>query len=187
MDTGTITPLLKRLEKSGYVTRRGDVHDERKVMVELTLAGVALQGASQLCLARSNRRGRSLTSRRRKSARRLRRWDGQRYSRTVEARKRPLLHRRTNLSCLTRPFSQHHPVRPATMITCLPQSGRSPNHHAQGSVIRLGQRPGPTAAGRSRRLYRPGRTTASSQTRPTKSNIAMSAFRHSPAWPKWPI
>lgn len=43
MDTGTITPLLKRLEKSGYVTRRRDVQDERKVMVELTSAGLALQ------------------------------------------------------------------------------------------------------------------------------------------------
>jgi DNA-binding MarR family transcriptional regulator len=45
MDTGTITPLLKRLEKSGYVTRRRNVHDERKVVVELTPAGAALQGA----------------------------------------------------------------------------------------------------------------------------------------------
>jgi DNA-binding MarR family transcriptional regulator len=43
MDTGTITPLLKRLEKSGLVTRQREARDERKVAVEVTPAGAALR------------------------------------------------------------------------------------------------------------------------------------------------
>ena len=39
MDTGTITPLLKRLEHAGFVTRRRDTKDERRVFVDLTSAG----------------------------------------------------------------------------------------------------------------------------------------------------
>lgn len=45
MDTGTITPLLKRLEHSGFVTRQRDARDERRVMVDLTPAGAALRDA----------------------------------------------------------------------------------------------------------------------------------------------
>lgn len=44
MDTGTITPLLKRLEKAELVTRRRDAEDERRVLVDLTAAGCALRG-----------------------------------------------------------------------------------------------------------------------------------------------
>lgn len=43
METGTITPILKRLETSGKVTRVRDVEDERRVLVNLTAAGEALQ------------------------------------------------------------------------------------------------------------------------------------------------
>jgi DNA-binding MarR family transcriptional regulator len=43
MDTGTITPLLKRLEVSGLVTRQRDVKDERRVSVTLTQAGEDLR------------------------------------------------------------------------------------------------------------------------------------------------
>lgn len=39
MDTGTITPLLKRLETSGFVTRNRDPNDERRVLVDLTTRG----------------------------------------------------------------------------------------------------------------------------------------------------
>ncbi len=35
MDTGTITPLLKRMEKAGFITRRRDPADERRVFVDL--------------------------------------------------------------------------------------------------------------------------------------------------------
>jgi DNA-binding MarR family transcriptional regulator len=43
MDTGTITPLLKRLEVSGMVTRTRDRNDERRVQIALTIAGEALR------------------------------------------------------------------------------------------------------------------------------------------------
>lgn len=43
MDTGTITPLVKRLETAGLVTRRRDREDERRVLVDLTAAGRALE------------------------------------------------------------------------------------------------------------------------------------------------
>ncbi|MHC8306230.1 MarR family winged helix-turn-helix transcriptional regulator [Pseudomonas sp. PB3P13] len=43
MDTGTITPLLKRLELGGFVTRARDPRDERRVLVDLTSHGRALE------------------------------------------------------------------------------------------------------------------------------------------------
>ena len=43
LDSGTLTPLLKRLEAAGFVTRRRDTQDERKVQIDLTDAGRALQ------------------------------------------------------------------------------------------------------------------------------------------------
>ena len=43
MDTGTITPLLKRLEASGKVIRRRDPQDERRVLITLTADGEQLR------------------------------------------------------------------------------------------------------------------------------------------------
>ncbi|HEX5365505.1 MAG TPA: MarR family transcriptional regulator [Acidimicrobiales bacterium] len=43
MDTGTLTPLLKRLESAGLVTRRRDPRDERRVLVGVTDEGLALR------------------------------------------------------------------------------------------------------------------------------------------------
>lgn len=43
MDTGTITPLLKRLEVAAMVTRTRDRNDERRVLVALTDTGEALR------------------------------------------------------------------------------------------------------------------------------------------------
>jgi MarR family transcriptional regulator, organic hydroperoxide resistance regulator len=43
LDSGTLTPLLKRLESSGLVQRRRDSADERRVLVQLTPAGRALK------------------------------------------------------------------------------------------------------------------------------------------------
>ena len=43
MDTGTITPLLKRLEGCGMVTRRRDPADERRVLVNLTPTGESIR------------------------------------------------------------------------------------------------------------------------------------------------
>jgi len=42
LDSGTLTPLLKRLEANGLVTRRRSEADERRVVVALTEAGKAL-------------------------------------------------------------------------------------------------------------------------------------------------
>jgi DNA-binding MarR family transcriptional regulator len=46
LDSGTLTPLLKRLESAGLVSRSRDDSDERKVHVALTPAGAALRGAA---------------------------------------------------------------------------------------------------------------------------------------------
>ena len=43
LDNGTLTPLLKRLELQGLVTRSRDVEDERVVRIGLTDEGVALK------------------------------------------------------------------------------------------------------------------------------------------------
>ena len=43
MDNGTLTPLLKRLESAGLVTRTRDKQDERRVLIDLTAAGEALR------------------------------------------------------------------------------------------------------------------------------------------------
>jgi len=43
LDSGTLSPLVKRLEAAGLVVRRRDVADERRVLVELTGAGRALE------------------------------------------------------------------------------------------------------------------------------------------------
>ncbi|MBX3589191.1 MAG: MarR family winged helix-turn-helix transcriptional regulator [Ramlibacter sp.] len=44
LDSGTLTPLLKRLEASGLVARIRDVQDERRVHITLTAAGRKLKG-----------------------------------------------------------------------------------------------------------------------------------------------
>lgn len=43
LDTGTLTPLLKRLEGAGYVSRRRDPDDERRVLLAVTDQGWALR------------------------------------------------------------------------------------------------------------------------------------------------
>jgi MarR family transcriptional regulator, organic hydroperoxide resistance regulator len=43
LDSGTITPLVKRLEARGIVTRQRDSKDERQVRVRLTEEGRTLQ------------------------------------------------------------------------------------------------------------------------------------------------
>ena len=39
LESSTLTPMLKRLEASGYVTRRRDANDERQVRINLTERG----------------------------------------------------------------------------------------------------------------------------------------------------
>ncbi len=43
LDAGTLTPLLKRLEKAGYVTRKRSREDERITIVTITPEGDALK------------------------------------------------------------------------------------------------------------------------------------------------
>src|SRR5216684_7333710 len=43
MDFGTLSPMLKRLERKGLVDRRRHPDDERRVVVTLTPKGVALR------------------------------------------------------------------------------------------------------------------------------------------------
>ncbi|MDT4877979.1 MAG: MarR family transcriptional regulator [Pseudomonadota bacterium] len=43
LDSGTLTPLLKRLEAAELVTRLRDVQDERRVLIRLTAAGRKLK------------------------------------------------------------------------------------------------------------------------------------------------
>lgn len=44
LDSGTLSPLLKRLEAAGHVERRRSPEDERSVTVRLTDEGAALRG-----------------------------------------------------------------------------------------------------------------------------------------------
>ena len=43
LDTGTISPLLKRMERNGYIQRNRMPSDERTVMIKLTDAGRRLR------------------------------------------------------------------------------------------------------------------------------------------------
>lgn len=47
LDSGTLTPLLKRLEQQGLVVRRRGEDDERVVRIELTATGRALRGKAR--------------------------------------------------------------------------------------------------------------------------------------------
>jgi DNA-binding MarR family transcriptional regulator len=47
LDSGTLTPLLKRLEASGLIARSRDAADERRVRIQLTAAGRALKTQAQ--------------------------------------------------------------------------------------------------------------------------------------------
>jgi DNA-binding MarR family transcriptional regulator len=47
LDTGTLTPLLKRMERAGLVTRRRDAADERRVVIDVTEHGRALRARAE--------------------------------------------------------------------------------------------------------------------------------------------
>jgi DNA-binding MarR family transcriptional regulator len=47
LDSGTLTPLLKRLEAAGLVRRTRDRADERQVRIALTEAGAALRARAK--------------------------------------------------------------------------------------------------------------------------------------------
>ncbi|MBC3898842.1 MarR family transcriptional regulator [Acetobacterium malicum] len=48
LDSGTLTPLLKRLESAGFIERNRDSNDERNVIIKLTPAGEALKVPASL-------------------------------------------------------------------------------------------------------------------------------------------
>jgi len=47
LDSGTLTPLLKRLEAAGFIARVRDTQDERRVHITLTAAGRKLKARAQ--------------------------------------------------------------------------------------------------------------------------------------------
>ena len=58
LDSGTLTPLLKRLEQRGLVERRRSTEDERVVKIYLTAAGKALRvKAKRIPLAIADKSG----------------------------------------------------------------------------------------------------------------------------------
>ena len=49
LDSGTLSPLLKRMEQAGFVSRNRSVEDERRVMIKLTEQGRSLeQGVAKM-------------------------------------------------------------------------------------------------------------------------------------------
>lgn len=46
-EPATLTPLLRRLESAGYVTRRRDPNDERVLLIDLTETGRALRAQAE--------------------------------------------------------------------------------------------------------------------------------------------
>ncbi|WP_067692091.1 MarR family winged helix-turn-helix transcriptional regulator [Nocardia jejuensis] len=47
LDSPTLSPLLKRLEAAGLITRRRDVQDERNLVVDLTAQGRELRSQAE--------------------------------------------------------------------------------------------------------------------------------------------
>ena len=47
LDSGTLTPLLKRLEASGHIRRARDAQDERRVRIALTHQGLGLRDQAE--------------------------------------------------------------------------------------------------------------------------------------------
>lgn len=43
LDSGTLTPLLKKLEKKGYVQRMREKEDERNLQITLTESGINIK------------------------------------------------------------------------------------------------------------------------------------------------
>ncbi len=43
LDSGTLTPMLKRMEQNGLIVRKRSVQDERSVMIQLTEKGLSLK------------------------------------------------------------------------------------------------------------------------------------------------
>ncbi len=51
LDSSTLTPLLKRMESAGYITRQRDPQDERQVRIRLTARGRTAREKVAACRA----------------------------------------------------------------------------------------------------------------------------------------
>ena len=47
LDSGTLTPMLKKMEKAGWITRRRSKEDERMVMISITAEGEKLHDRAE--------------------------------------------------------------------------------------------------------------------------------------------
>ncbi|MFC3216331.1 MarR family winged helix-turn-helix transcriptional regulator [Novosphingobium panipatense] len=47
LDSGTLTPLLKRMEMAGLISRTRDAGDERRVLIDVTAKGRTLRSAAE--------------------------------------------------------------------------------------------------------------------------------------------
>lgn len=61
LDAGTLTPLLKHLEKDGYITRARSKEDERVTLISITAKGNALKEKCKDIPAKLASEGSSLT------------------------------------------------------------------------------------------------------------------------------
>ncbi|MBP8969658.1 MAG: MarR family transcriptional regulator [Lachnospiraceae bacterium] len=61
LDAGTLTPLLKRLEKAGYVTRQRSREDERVTIIAITAEGNKLKKKCKDIPAKMAEKGTRLT------------------------------------------------------------------------------------------------------------------------------
>ena len=61
LDAGTLTPLLKRLENAGYVTRQRSKEDERITIISITPEGEALKEKCRDIPAKMTEGGPALT------------------------------------------------------------------------------------------------------------------------------
>lgn len=43
LDSGTLTPLLRKLEERGYISRRRSEHDKRELLISITKKGLTLR------------------------------------------------------------------------------------------------------------------------------------------------
>lgn len=55
LDTGTLSPLLKRLEKTGYIRRDRSAEDERQVVIRLTPLGASKRPVAERILTEIGR------------------------------------------------------------------------------------------------------------------------------------
>lgn len=62
LDAGTLTPLLKRLEKAGYVTRERSKEDERVTLIRITREGDKLKEKCRDIPAKMSKEGSALSA-----------------------------------------------------------------------------------------------------------------------------